>query len=74
MRACPKHRGPTIQQLSHSYDGTFDGVVEQPGNIPLYLDNLERLKLICEKQFSIDVNKVGEIFFPGKKLGSNCAA
>ena len=46
----------TWRPLLENYTNAFDGIVELPGNAPLYLDNLERLGLIREEQFSIDEN------------------
>lgn len=44
----------TWRPLLENYTNVFDGIVEEPGNVPLSLDNLERLGLISEEEFAID--------------------
>lgn len=44
----------TWKSLLENYTDEFDDIVEHPDAVSLYLDNLERLSLIAEKQFAIN--------------------
>lgn len=44
----------TWRPLLENYMDAFGGIVEEPGNVLLSFDNLERLGLIGEEQFALD--------------------